>query len=54
MTTNHLEITVNGSSVSTNAFVSRVFSNTIIGLISSLDGLPSEIETIEIQLKKKD
>ncbi|MHA2273785.1 MAG: hypothetical protein ACXACI_18200 [Candidatus Hodarchaeales archaeon] len=54
MTTNHVEITVNGSSVAINAFVRRIFSNTVVGLISSLDGLPSEIETIEIRLKKKD
>ncbi|MFQ5979024.1 MAG: hypothetical protein ACE5OZ_12935 [Candidatus Heimdallarchaeota archaeon] len=46
------EIAINGLSIDVNEFVTRIFSNTIIGMISSLDGLPPEHEKIEIKIKK--
>ncbi|MFX0113113.1 MAG: hypothetical protein ACFFB3_01055 [Candidatus Hodarchaeota archaeon] len=47
------ELRRNGASIDTNDFVNRAFSGTVIGMVSSLDGLPSKLETIEIRIAEK-
>jgi len=47
-----IELKINGIDTHTNEFVTRSFSSTIIGMISSLDGIPSDIETVEIIVKR--
>jgi hypothetical protein len=36
-----------------NPFVQKIFSNTLLGLISSLEGIPDDPERITISLQKK-
>jgi molybdopterin-guanine dinucleotide biosynthesis protein B len=47
----HLEI--DDVSVPMNPFVQKIFSNTILGLISSLEGIPDDPECITISLTRK-
>jgi len=47
----HLEI--DDVSVSMNPFVQKIFSNTLLGLISSLEGIPDDPERIILTLLKE-
>lgn len=45
---------VNDKEISLNAFVSDVFNNVINGLLDSLDKIPEDRKSIELQIKKKE
>lgn len=47
----HLEI--DDVSVPMNPFVQKIFSNTLLGLINSLEGIPDDPERIAITLSMK-
>jgi molybdopterin-guanine dinucleotide biosynthesis protein B len=47
----HLEI--DEVSVPMNPFVQKIFSNTLLGLISSLEGVPVDPERITLSMKRK-
>ncbi len=49
-----LELKINGNQIDCNTFVIRAFSKTILGLISSLDGLPIDPELVEIKISTRD
>jgi molybdopterin-guanine dinucleotide biosynthesis protein B len=48
-----LRLDIDGVSVPMNPFVQKIFSNTMMGMIRSLEGIPDEPECITLSLSKK-
>ena len=46
------ELEVNGKKVETNSFVETFISNTVIGMVETLDGV-DQIESIDLKICKK-
>ena len=44
-----IDLTVNGEEVLVNSFVTKVFANTVLGLVQSLSDVPTP-ETIELKI----
>ena len=50
----NINLTINGKDIPMNAFVKKIFLNTISGIIDSLDKLPERKEKIEISIFNKE
>lgn len=48
-----LQLNINNVSVPMNPFVQKIFSNTLLGIISSLEGIPENPECITLSLREK-
>jgi hypothetical protein len=46
------QLQVNGETMPLNPFVSQMITSIVLGMISPLKGLPENVETITVTLKK--
>ncbi len=49
----HIQLDIDGVSVPMNPFVQKIFSNTLMGMIRSLEGIPEDPECITLSLPRK-
>jgi molybdopterin-guanine dinucleotide biosynthesis protein B len=49
----HLQLDIDDSSIPMNPFVQKIFRNTLMGMINSLEGIPEDPECITLSLSRK-
>jgi len=48
-----IRLEIDGAAMPMNPFVQKIFGNTLLGLISSLEGIPDDPERINLTLLKE-